>query len=445
MQDKLQIARENILRDIESGSLKAGDKLPAAREFAEKVGVSLGVAQMAFNSLVRDGILTSIPRQGTYVRHDWRKRILPGSVLFFRDIWKILLGKEFFSATSGLRLCDKFEEGIFEIRWAMDVLKRQEDYLDLSEFFEEAYPDRSDFFAGQFQAFRTPEGRLYGIPLLFSPWVICFHPEMIRKAGGKLPYDGWTWEEFLDLIRVLRKTYPAESVFNFFPNASLWMNFVFHAGGSIIDRQNGKPVVRLEEPATLESLRKVGELYQLLDFGASAPCGHGEYAKRFAAGELAVFAAPRQDVDFNSAIPWRNVPFPVFPGQNGPGRQAGELLCIRRQVCDFSLVREVIRQVLSPAVQDRIGSMRYGIPIRRTSAIRSLRDDDPRDRVFFSEMPRIVPDHNFACPELFLLTEKALNRIWLEQAAVEDVVPELALTLRTLLRYRSPEYSKQEQ
>ena len=75
----------------------------------------------------------------------------------------------------------------------------------------------------------------------------------------------------------------------------------------------------------------------------------------------------------------------------------------------------------------------------------SLRDDDPRDRVFFSEMPRIVPDHNFACPELFLLTEKALNRIWLEQAAVEDVVPELALTLRTLLRYRSPEYSKQEQ
>ena len=190
MQDKLQIARENILRDIELGSLKAGDKLPAAREFAEKVGVSLGVAQMAFNSLVRDGILTSIPRQGTYVRHDWRKRILPGSVLFFRDIWKILLGKEFFSATSGLRLCDKFEEGIFEIRWAMDVLKRQEDYLDLSEFFEEVYPDRSDFFAGQFQAFRTPEGRLYGIPLLFSPWVISFHPEMIRKAGGKLPYDG---------------------------------------------------------------------------------------------------------------------------------------------------------------------------------------------------------------------------------------------------------------
>lgn len=442
MQDKLQIARESILRDIEQGCLKAGSKLPAAREFAEKVGVSLGVAQMAFNSLTRDGILTSIPRQGTYVRHDWRKRILPGSVLLFRNIWKELLGKEFFMEIPGLRLCDKFEESIFEIRQAMEALRRQEDYLDLSEFFEEVYPDDSDFFTGQFQAFRTPEGRLYGIPLLFSPWVICFHPEMICRAGGKLPYDGWTWEEFLDLIRILRKTYPAENIFNFFPSASLWMNFVFHAGGSVLDSANGKTVVRLEEPATLDGLKKVKELYQLLDFGVSAPYGHGEYAARFAAGELAVFAAPRQDVNFNSSIPWRNVPFPVFPGHNGPGRQAGELLCIRRQVSDFSLVREVIRQVLSPAVQDRIGSVRYGIPIRRTSAIRSLRNDDPRDRVFFSEMPRIVPDHNFACPELFLLIEKALNRIWLEQAEVEDVVPDLALTLRTLIRYRSPEYNK---
>ena len=87
MSDKLQITREYILSGIENGELAEGEKLPAARELAEAVGVSLPIAQMAFMSLTRDGILSSIPRQGTYVRHDWRDRILPGSFRAFRPIW----------------------------------------------------------------------------------------------------------------------------------------------------------------------------------------------------------------------------------------------------------------------------------------------------------------------------------------------------------------------
>ena len=88
MSDKLQTAREYILRKIENGELRGGDKLPAAREYSDEIGVSLAITQMAFTSLVRDGILTSVPRQGTYIRADWPQRILPDSFQTFRPVEK---------------------------------------------------------------------------------------------------------------------------------------------------------------------------------------------------------------------------------------------------------------------------------------------------------------------------------------------------------------------
>lgn len=93
MSDKLQSAREHILRKIEDGILCGGSKLPAAREYAEELGVSLAIMQMAFTSLTRDGILSSVPRQGTYVREDWMERILPGSFQTFRPVWKQVLSE----------------------------------------------------------------------------------------------------------------------------------------------------------------------------------------------------------------------------------------------------------------------------------------------------------------------------------------------------------------
>ncbi len=65
MSDKLQNAREYILRNIESAEFKGGEKLPSARDLAEQTGISFTIMQMAFNTLIADGILTSgVSRQG---------------------------------------------------------------------------------------------------------------------------------------------------------------------------------------------------------------------------------------------------------------------------------------------------------------------------------------------------------------------------------------------
>ena len=172
MSDKLQTAREYILRKIENGELRGGDKLPAAREYSDEIGVSLAITQMAFTSLVRDGILTSVPRQGTYIRADWPQRILPDSFQTFRPVWKNVLADLLREAVPSVRVCDKFREGAYEIVPTWTAQFRQEEYLDLAGLFDELYPDRSDFFMAQFQSFYSRSGKLYGSPLIFSPWVL---------------------------------------------------------------------------------------------------------------------------------------------------------------------------------------------------------------------------------------------------------------------------------
>jgi len=115
--------------------------------------------------------------------------------------------------------------------------------------------------------------------------------------------------------------------------------------------------------------------------------------------------------------------------------QATDLLCVRRLVSDLDQVRELIRLLLSREIQDQLGKARYGIPIRRTSAIRSFKEDEPRDRVFFSEMTKISANYNFGLMEIYNLIYHGLNRIWFEDTDTEEVISEITVTLRTMIRY----------
>lgn len=435
MSDKLQTAREYILRKIENGELRGGDKLPAAREYSDEIGVSLAITQMAFTSLVRDGILTSVPRQGTYIRADWPQRILPDSFQTFRPVWKNVLADRLREAVPSVRVCDKFREGAYEIVPTWTAQFRQEEYLDLAGLFDELYPDRSDFFMAQFQSFYSRSGKLYGIPLIFSPWVLCCNTAMIREAGGDLPYPGWSWGEFITLLRKLRRVYPAEQVFSLFQSPSFWMNFLFRAGGGIVVREGGRWQVKFDDPQTVEGLRRLKELKDVLDApGASST--RETIRGRFFDGAVALFSGTREDVDFHSGIDWICVPLPMIPGGADRIRQASDLFCVRRQVNDFGQVREMLRLLLSPEIQERLGQLRYGIPIRRSAAIRSFDENDPRDAVFFSEMTRIVPDGSLAWPELHQLVNCCINRIWRAGLNPEKAAAELAAAMRTYIEYQ---------
>ena len=444
MSDKLQSAREYILRKIEDGTLPGGAKLPAAREYAGECGVSLAIMQMAFTSLTGDGILHSVPRQGTYVREDWRDRILPGSFQTFRSAWKEVLGDLLARDLPEVRVCDRFKNGMYEIVNTWTAQFRQEEYLDLADFLEEVYPDRGDFFLSQFHSACSRGGRLYGIPLIFSPWVIACNVDMIRAAGAEVPQPGWLWEDLLSLVRQLRKVYSADQTLSLWPLSSLWVNFLFRSGGAIIVRENGEYEVRLDDPRTLNGFRRIFELQRLLGREKDV-LTYNQAKQRFLEGASALFGATREDMNFQSPMNWTWVPLPIVPGGSDRQRQAADLFCVRRQVNNFDEVKAMIRLLLSSEVQERLGRIRYGIPIRRSAAIRSIDEEDPRDSVFFSEMARIAPDCTLAWPELYRMVFRCADRMWEEQLDPAEVLPELAAAMRVFIRYNTPRAAAQKE
>jgi GntR family transcriptional regulator len=64
---KLSMVSEAIIRHIESGSLREGDRLPSEGDLAASHGVSVGTVQKALVQLVHSGLITREQGRGTFV------------------------------------------------------------------------------------------------------------------------------------------------------------------------------------------------------------------------------------------------------------------------------------------------------------------------------------------------------------------------------------------
>ncbi|UKI30601.1 MAG: extracellular solute-binding protein [Lentisphaeria bacterium] len=80
--------------------------------------------------------------------------------------------------------------------------------------------------------------KLAGLPFLFSPRVMFINTAMLQAAGCAIPSEEWQWEDFIALVRRLRRRHPGSEIFAWNTSYYLWMNFVLRAGGAP-DRSDG--------------------------------------------------------------------------------------------------------------------------------------------------------------------------------------------------------------
>jgi GntR family transcriptional regulator/MocR family aminotransferase len=66
---KYQKLYELIKEDITKGNLKAGDKLPSRRSFANNLGVSTVTVDNAYDQLLQEGYIYSLPKKGYFVEN----------------------------------------------------------------------------------------------------------------------------------------------------------------------------------------------------------------------------------------------------------------------------------------------------------------------------------------------------------------------------------------
>jgi DNA-binding GntR family transcriptional regulator len=78
---KLSSVSDAIIRHIESGSLREGDRLPSEGELAASYSVSVGTIQKALARLVHSGLITREQGRGTFVSGT---RVAPADVRYLR-------------------------------------------------------------------------------------------------------------------------------------------------------------------------------------------------------------------------------------------------------------------------------------------------------------------------------------------------------------------------
>jgi ABC-type glycerol-3-phosphate transport system substrate-binding protein/DNA-binding transcriptional regulator YhcF (GntR family) len=447
IEDKVTTTRKYILEALEKGKLCSGDKLPGARDIAKTLNISFLKVQQALEQLAIDGVLQTVPRQGTFVQKNWKQRILQSNfTLFnspFRHFWSDEIGDKIADVMPQVNITNRFEKSVYELRTTIYVQNHCDEYMDLAELLEETYPDKSIFFSHPFKGFIHAQ-KLIGVPLLFSPRVMMYNPDVLRKAGCKEPRQGWTWEDLIAKVRKLRSAgLPGTDILNWDTQMHVWMNIIFRAGGCIISSSKDNPVC-IDHPKTQNGLRLYMNLKKELGIEPES-LNDIHYYKNFAEGNQAFIIAAREYLPFLRSYEmdnWKTVPLPLIDGGLDITAQATELLCIRKSCTDLSNAKEFLRIMLSENIQDMLAEKKYGIPIRKSSALKSFNPESAKDMLFLTETNKISAEYNINSAELSQMISTGLKQIMLYDLDVELATSKLAEAVRLFLAIKQPDKNK---
>ncbi|MDD3154230.1 MAG: hypothetical protein PHS41_05130, partial [Victivallaceae bacterium] len=278
----------------------------------------------------------------------------------------------------------------------------------------------SDFFNARIEQCRARNGKLFPLPLMFSPWVLCCDEGKFTQCNRNVPRPDWSWDDLTNLICALQKELPVTDILESSGTADRWPIYLMRLGGKIYTGDKEQHRVVFDSPETISALNKLQEFYKLLPEANIGPC--------------ALRLCTRQDVLIEH-LRGTLRPLPGLPGTSSQTLMAGDLLCVRRTVNDFQTVRKIIGLFLSPEIQNEIGRQKYGIPIRKSAAIASFDENNPQDCLFFSEMLKIEPNQFQIHPEAGRLLNHAMPSFLRGEMTPEAFAAELTPVFRALLKY----------
>ncbi len=120
--------------------------------------------------------------------------------------------------------------------------------------------DRNDFFAGVL-AQLSRDNRVMAYPLVLQPEALWYNTDLFAAAGAFDPANGWTIEQFIDALRLLRLN-PDDPV-PFVPrdSSSTYLLMLIAAyGGLPIDYRTSPVTLNFSDPAALDAIRQVLDL-----------------------------------------------------------------------------------------------------------------------------------------------------------------------------------------
>jgi multiple sugar transport system permease protein len=172
-------------------------------------------------------------------------------------------------------------------------LKRERD-RGQGQWLEDYYPKLLNAFRWNPQRQRTGAGSLFGLPKDFTTMVMFVNVDLFKQAGVAVPYDGWTWQEFVETTRQIAKVKPESGQTRIYGGAlktfpKVLRNMTWTFGGSFFGEGPDQfRDVRLDAPASQEALRFIRRL-RLEEPAIYNPTGISRNAdSMFLAGRLGV-------------------------------------------------------------------------------------------------------------------------------------------------------------
>lgn len=419
-----------ILAMIET-ELQPGDKLPGARRIAEQFSCSLPRVQSVLDSLKQSGVIRGHARSGTYVCDSYKDQLLPQNVVCSKFLQSVPneLKLKFRQEFPDLHLTEAFQTGGVEILSTFSILSRQQHYQDLSVVFKECFPDYENrFYMEALKPFDI-RGKICAVPVMFSPQLLWFNPEIFKKTGTPMPTEDWGEKEFFDAIHNLHCSMSGRRIINYSPKFIHWIGFILAAGGMLFDESLPDPVLA-DSPQTIEACTKYVRLLQELDLVEDY---HDNPVEAFAQGKLAMFSGFRQSSYFFREYNMDFIPQAVcMPKLCGNTKHLGAgLIAFRKDFYDNEQIKQLLRFWLSESIQENFGRIGYGIPFLRSAAQNTLDKNNPSDQYLLESMPPLNSNYHICSEELSKIISRSSTLINTQEPEnIPQILKELATTMR---------------
>ncbi len=436
MKDRNVQIRNYILELLESGKLRQGEKLPGARKIAEDLNCSFTHVQAVVESLVQCGVLKAVPRSGTYVDEEWTRRTLPYNFMVYSHNRTPVLNEIASKAGEkfGLRVCSQFLHGIAEFQVSHYLLSHHDEYLDLSEFFRECFGDGDEFYMHVLKDFYL-NGRLYGVPVVFSPRVIFYNVDLFKRFGCPLPRTDWTWDEFIETIRYLKNYMAPQLIYNWENRIQSFNTFFARAGCDFFSNETPlQPQFNTE--AGLREFERYAELRDLLE---TEEIHMNIFMEHFCNAEAAMMCRGRQMIyqlnKYHKKYNVCAVKLPSFPGGRDINIQGADLLCIRKSCTNPEMIKNLLKNLLSERIQNYIAAQSYAIPFRKSSAAKTLDPTSCYDSVLMDEIPKISTSYNIYSHAVYKMITSGCGRIFtMPKEKIADEVQDLTKAVDVMIK-----------
>ena len=156
-----------------------------------------------------------------------------------------------------------------------------------------------DYFPASIADF-TVNGNLYAMPRESTSTVMIYNKTLIEEAGGTLPAEGWTWDDFVDLARATTSGEGAGKIYgvaNFNANANTFVR-VWQKGGDVLNEDRTEFIMNNE--AGVAAVQSIADLIREGLHVTGAELAGRPYAEVFLTGTIAMF--PQHSV-FTSILP----------------------------------------------------------------------------------------------------------------------------------------------